>query len=212
MRLVHTNRTVGDMLRQWRQRRGTSSRAHPAREAEADRNHPGEGVAEVAIPLRLRLGPDVLVFLGTTTVFGTATDVMLCELVVEAFFPADEATAARLRTPAASLDGTGLPQDPRDTRKEGFATGGGYADHRRRIRPADPRPVLRRTSISKFKTEPALWLLTAHPDSWELPPDLPRSSVAEALPLGLIRPGDRKGRLKLTEKGYASGCQRLSAG
>lgn len=84
-------------------------RAYPAREAEADRNHPGEVVAEVAIPLRLRLGPDVLVFLGTTTVFGTATDVMLSELVVEAFFPADEATAARLRTLAATLDGAGRP-------------------------------------------------------------------------------------------------------
>jgi hypothetical protein len=36
--------------------------------------------------------------------------------------------------------------------------------------------------------------------------------VAEALPLGLIRPGDRKGRWKLTETGYASSWQRLSAG
>lgn len=63
----------------------------------------------------------------------------------------------------------------------------------------------------KLKTELALWLLTAHPDSWELPEDLPRSFVAEALPLGLIRPGDRKGRWKLTEKGYASSWERLSA-
>lgn len=82
-------------------------RAFPSREAEADRSQPGEFVAEVAIPLRLRLGPEVLVFLGTTTVFGTATDVTLSELVVEAFFPADDGTAATLRRLTATLDGSG---------------------------------------------------------------------------------------------------------
>ena len=63
----------------------------------------------------------------------------------------------------------------------------------------------------KLKTETALWLLAAHPDSWELPADMPRSFVAEALPLGLIRPAERKGRWKLTEKGYASSWERLAA-
>lgn len=79
-------------------------RTYPVREAEADVPHPGEVVAEVAIPLRLRVGPDLLVFLGTTTIFGTATDVTLSELVVEAFFPADEATAERLRRLARRVE------------------------------------------------------------------------------------------------------------
>ena len=52
----------------------------------------------VAIPLKLRM-PDggMLSFLSTTTVFGTPTDITLSELVLETFFPADEATAVALR-------------------------------------------------------------------------------------------------------------------
>ena len=38
-----------------------------------------------------------LALFGTVTVFGTPLDVTLSELAVEAFFPADAATAARLR-------------------------------------------------------------------------------------------------------------------
>ncbi|WBV44184.1 helix-turn-helix domain-containing protein [Pseudoroseomonas cervicalis] len=56
----------------------------------------------IAVPLRLAspLGP--LSFLSTTTVFGTAVDVTLSEVTIEAFFPADDATAqamARLARP-----------------------------------------------------------------------------------------------------------------
>ena len=36
--------------------------------------------------------------LSTVTTFGTATDVTLAELSVEAFLPGDEATARALRT------------------------------------------------------------------------------------------------------------------
>jgi hypothetical protein len=39
-----------------------------------------------------------LAFFSTTTVFGTPVDVTLSELAVEAFFPANAATAAALRT------------------------------------------------------------------------------------------------------------------
>jgi len=47
----------------------------------------------VAIPLRMQ-GPDgPLSFLSTTTVFGTAVDVTLSEIAIEAFFPADAETA-----------------------------------------------------------------------------------------------------------------------
>ena len=57
---------------------------------------PTGGTGNIAVPLRLRFGDGVLSFLTTTTVFGTATEVTLSELVIEAFFPADEATRAAL--------------------------------------------------------------------------------------------------------------------
>lgn len=50
----------------------------------------------VAVPLRLDTPLGTLSFLSTTTVFGTPRDVTLDELAIEAFFPADEATLARL--------------------------------------------------------------------------------------------------------------------
>lgn len=56
----------------------------------------------VALPLLLRHGDEVLSFLSTTMVFGTPVDITLSELAVETFFPADEATAARLRALASS--------------------------------------------------------------------------------------------------------------
>ena len=38
-----------------------------------------------------------LAFFSTITVFGTPVDITLSELAIEAFFPADEATAAAIR-------------------------------------------------------------------------------------------------------------------
>lgn len=54
--------------------------------------------AAVVVPLKMRT-PDgkVLSFLSTTTVFGTAVEVTLSELVLEAFYPADDFTAQALR-------------------------------------------------------------------------------------------------------------------
>jgi len=40
-------------------------------------------------------------FLSTTTVFGTPIDITLSELAIEAFFPADPATAGALQAMAA---------------------------------------------------------------------------------------------------------------
>jgi hypothetical protein len=51
----------------------------------------------VVVPLRLRTHGGVLSFLSTITVFGTAVDISLSELSLEAFYPADEATAAALQ-------------------------------------------------------------------------------------------------------------------
>jgi transcriptional regulator with XRE-family HTH domain len=59
--------------------------------------HPRSDYAGVVIPFKLRLAGGVLAFFGTTTVFGTPVDITLSELAVEAFFPADEATAHALR-------------------------------------------------------------------------------------------------------------------
>jgi transcriptional regulator with XRE-family HTH domain len=47
----------------------------------------------LAVPLRLAAGGRELAFLSTVTTFGTAVDVTLAELSIEAFLPADAATA-----------------------------------------------------------------------------------------------------------------------
>lgn len=57
----------------------------------------------VVIPFKLRLGDDVLSFISTTMVFGTPVDITLSELALEAFYPADETTAAKLRELAGSV-------------------------------------------------------------------------------------------------------------
>jgi transcriptional regulator with XRE-family HTH domain len=54
------------------------------------------GAAEIVLPLELRRGETTLSFFSTVTVFGTALDVTIAELAIEAFYPADAATAAAL--------------------------------------------------------------------------------------------------------------------
>lgn len=49
------------------------------------------------MPLELDTAQGRLSLLSTTTVFGTPVEVTLSELAVEAFYPADDATAERLR-------------------------------------------------------------------------------------------------------------------
>jgi transcriptional regulator with XRE-family HTH domain len=60
---------------------------------------PAESLAAagIVLPLELRHGEGRLSFFSTVTTFGTAADVTLAELSVEAFYPADEETAAALR-------------------------------------------------------------------------------------------------------------------
>ncbi|MEY2571028.1 MAG: hypothetical protein QOE63_1378 [Acidimicrobiaceae bacterium] len=69
------------------------------------RSYPGVvagpvGVADATsllfVPLVLRSGDQQLTFFSTLTTFGTAVDITIAELSVEAFFPADDATAAAL--------------------------------------------------------------------------------------------------------------------
>lgn len=64
--------------------------------AAAEMDAPDHAV--IAVPLRLAVeGHGTLSFLSTTTVFGTPVDVTLSELCIEAFLPADAATADALR-------------------------------------------------------------------------------------------------------------------
>jgi len=56
----------------------------------------GEAGEEVLVPLRLRDGERELAFLSTISVFGTALDITLAELSIEAFYPANAQTAARM--------------------------------------------------------------------------------------------------------------------
>lgn len=53
---------------------------------------------QVAIPLSLKTPGGMLSFLSTVTVFGTALEITLSELTLEAFYPADEATATAMRS------------------------------------------------------------------------------------------------------------------
>ena len=48
------------------------------------------------LPLRLRDGDRELAFFSTISTFGTAVDITLAELAIEAFYPANARTAARL--------------------------------------------------------------------------------------------------------------------
>src|SRR5260370_539596 len=57
----------------------------------------------VAIPFKMRLDGDTFSFLSTTMIFGTPVDITLSELALEAFFPADDFTAERMRQMAADL-------------------------------------------------------------------------------------------------------------
>jgi hypothetical protein len=50
----------------------------------------------IAVPFQLVTEAGVLSFLGTTMVFGTPRDILLSELAVEAFLPADAFTLAAL--------------------------------------------------------------------------------------------------------------------
>jgi hypothetical protein len=75
--------------------------------ADELRSYPGVSEAQPAadgpaallfVPLVLQVSPtERLTFFSTLATFGTALDVTLAELAIEAFFPADAATASALR-------------------------------------------------------------------------------------------------------------------
>jgi transcriptional regulator with XRE-family HTH domain len=68
--------------------------AYPAPESHLD----FDNVPPVVMPLRLRTESGELAFFSTIATFGTAVDITVEELSIEAFFPADEATGDYLRS------------------------------------------------------------------------------------------------------------------
>jgi hypothetical protein len=52
--------------------------------------------SEIMVELRMRTEHGDLAFFSTITTFGTAFDITLSELSIEAFFPANEETGERL--------------------------------------------------------------------------------------------------------------------
>ena len=56
---------------------------------------PDDG-ADIVLPMRLREADGELSFFSTISTFGTAVDITLAELAIEAFYPANARTAARL--------------------------------------------------------------------------------------------------------------------
>jgi transcriptional regulator with XRE-family HTH domain len=71
-------------------------------QAGAPRRPDRSGHAEIAVPLVLESKAGPLSFLSTTTVFGTAVDVTLSEVTIEAFFPANVETAKAMVALAAN--------------------------------------------------------------------------------------------------------------
>jgi len=63
---------------------------------------PDLAAGDIAVPLRLHHEGGELSFISTVTTFGTAVDVTVSELSIEAFFPADAATERALRALAES--------------------------------------------------------------------------------------------------------------
>ena len=93
----HPGPTPGGAVR--RPARSRSWRARwPATSAwTASRPLAAEPADLLFVPLRLRSGGDELSFFSTLASFGTALDITLAELAIEAFFPADDATRTILR-------------------------------------------------------------------------------------------------------------------
>ena len=65
---------------------------------------------DIAVPFRIKTAHGLLSFFSMTTVFGTPVDVMLSELALELFFPADEETVAAVARMTAAAERAALPR------------------------------------------------------------------------------------------------------
>ena len=89
-RLGHQIQVTGDpvLVRLLRELRGYPTPADAPHDVDA---------GAFVVPFKLHTDNGTLAFFSTTTVFGTPVDITLSELAVEAFYPADAATAEALR-------------------------------------------------------------------------------------------------------------------
>jgi transcriptional regulator with XRE-family HTH domain len=85
----------------------TEVSSYPAPTAERRERPARDQQNEIAVPLRLRTHAGVLSLLSTVTVFGTPVEITLSELSIEAFYPADAATAELLGARANRRSETG---------------------------------------------------------------------------------------------------------
>jgi transcriptional regulator with XRE-family HTH domain len=70
-------------------------RGYPCDQPVPEVEIPGPG--DIVIPLRVRDGDRELAFFSTVATFGTPLDITVAELMMESFYPADDATATYLR-------------------------------------------------------------------------------------------------------------------
>jgi transcriptional regulator with XRE-family HTH domain len=77
-------------------------RGYPGGEEDASGGDGAMNFGGVVVPLKLRTPAGVITLFSTTTVFGTPVEVTLSELMLEAFYPADEFSASVLRQAAMS--------------------------------------------------------------------------------------------------------------
>lgn len=76
---------------------------------------PSAGLLGFAVPLRLQSSYGELCLMTTITTFATAVDVTLAELKLEAFLPADPATAEALSAAAGAMACAAAGQEPGNT-------------------------------------------------------------------------------------------------
>ena len=85
-------------------------RSYPGNEGDTSGHEP-QTYGGLVVPLKLSTPAGVITLFSTTTVFGTPLEVTLSELMLEAFYPADEFSASVLRqaadSAAAAADGAG---------------------------------------------------------------------------------------------------------
>jgi transcriptional regulator with XRE-family HTH domain len=108
-RLGHQVQVTGDpvLIRLLRELKAYPAPEQPPHDVDAN---------AFVVPFRLRTARGTLAFFSTTTVFGTPVDITLSELAVEAFYPADTATADALRALARPSTPIAPPPPPPDTR------------------------------------------------------------------------------------------------
>jgi transcriptional regulator with XRE-family HTH domain len=94
---VSADRVLVALLEELRSLGAADASAASGRPSRDERAASSEPLAGVAVPFQLDTEQGRLSFLSTTTVFGTPIDITLSELAIEAFLPADAATAAALR-------------------------------------------------------------------------------------------------------------------